>query len=273
MLGEGEPRADPARVNTLAELKAEFDLLRCQAGRRAGKRKLSLTDLVTLVRREHGAEVARSTLDNYVSGRTLAPPDVYESLLRAMEVPARDLRVWAQAWDRLDDHARKPLLVSVPAMTEEASEPAEVPGDPGEPPGDDQPRRRRWLLLVAALVGAVVGSAATLLVTHTASPTSVGGAPGVVEADPLPGECVYDMRTPPVVIRDSPGFDAQKIYRITEPAQRVLGACEATHGGGGNSCSAVDTASDRWVKVRIPAAGWVFEPCLRPKLLSPQPTT
>jgi len=86
--------SDPARVRRLDDLKLEVDLLRAEYGRRCGKRALSLNDLMGLVRHELRREVPRSTLYSYVSGRTLAPPDVYEALLRAMGVGDAQLRAW-----------------------------------------------------------------------------------------------------------------------------------------------------------------------------------
>lgn len=96
-------QADPDRVGTLEELARELDLLRRAEGRRRGKHRLSLQDLVRSLRQELGRELPRSTLDNYVSGRTLPPPDVYEDLLRVLRVDTSALRPWAEAWERLDD--------------------------------------------------------------------------------------------------------------------------------------------------------------------------
>lgn len=98
--------ADPDRIHTLADLAREIDVLRRAEGRRAGKRWLSLQDMVRLVRQELGREVPRSTLDNYLHGRTLVPLEIYEAVLRALRVDVATFRPWADAWERLDDGKR-----------------------------------------------------------------------------------------------------------------------------------------------------------------------
>lgn len=89
---------DPARITTLADLARELDRLRRRAAR-PGQVKLSVRDVAARTGR------APSTLDPYLRGRRLCPADVYEEILRALEIPAAQLRPWLDAWDRLADAA------------------------------------------------------------------------------------------------------------------------------------------------------------------------
>lgn len=160
--------SDPARVRRLDDLKREFDLLRAERGRRCGKRALSLNDLMGLVRHELRRELPRSTLHNYVSGRTLAPPDVYEALLRAMGVGDGQLRAWNDAWDRLDDLDRRGTEPQPSAQL--GMEAVLAPG-----PARPEPlRRRRYIELVIATV-LIIGVAVTVMMIYRDNPTSQDG--------------------------------------------------------------------------------------------------
>ncbi|CCH32166.1 hypothetical protein ABZ816_34615 [Actinosynnema sp. NPDC047251] len=160
--------ADPTRIHALDDLKAEFDLLRRVEGRRLGKHRLSLQDLVKRVKEQRdGREVPRSTLDNYLTGRTLAPHDVYADILRALGIDTGAQGPWADAWDRIDDCRRQP--------------PADVPArdtPPDVPPAPGRSRRKR------VLIGVLAGAAVLALVVAVArfprdEPTTVGGPTGV----------------------------------------------------------------------------------------------
>lgn len=93
--------SDPARIRTLADLSRELDRLRRRAAR-PGQVRLSVRDIAARTGR------APSTLDPYLRGRRLSPADVYEAILRALGVPAIQLRPWLDAWDRLADAAGTP---------------------------------------------------------------------------------------------------------------------------------------------------------------------
>jgi len=152
--------ADPNRIHSLDDLKRELDLLRRAEGRRLGKHQLSLQDLVKRVKEERaGQEVPRSTLDNYVNGRTLAPHEIYEACLRALGVDAAALAPWADAWDRLDDARRSPSAGDDPEPTTTlATRPTSAP------------MSRRKHVAVGALAGAAMLAAVAIVVAITRFP-------------------------------------------------------------------------------------------------------
>src|SRR5581483_9547172 len=78
---------------------------------RPGQLQLSVRDLAARTKR------AASTLDPYLRGRRLCPADVYEELLRALDVPPQELRPWLDAWERLADApARRPRPQALPYL-------------------------------------------------------------------------------------------------------------------------------------------------------------
>lgn len=136
--------ADPARIHTLSDLKRELDLLRRAEGRQEGKHQLSLDDTVKRLR-EHRREVPRSTLGNYLSGRTLAPQSVFDDILRALGVDTAAQGTWADAWERLDDARREPT------STDE-QEPAPVAGQEPAPTAPvPASRRLKWIMTLERL--------------------------------------------------------------------------------------------------------------------------
>ncbi|WP_229399975.1 ATP-binding protein [Micromonospora okii] len=81
-------------IGTEQELLAELNSLRVRAARRRGKARLSLQDLTTL------SGVPRSSLANYLSGRTAMPLDVLDRLLLALGVSPAEAGAWATRWER-----------------------------------------------------------------------------------------------------------------------------------------------------------------------------
>lgn len=71
--------------------------LRIQAARKRGKVRLSLQDLETL------SGVPKSSLANYLAGRTLMPADVLDRLVIALGVEPSEAFVWAEAWERVTE--------------------------------------------------------------------------------------------------------------------------------------------------------------------------
>jgi tetratricopeptide (TPR) repeat protein len=91
------PDDDPyflPEVSTMPDLLAELNRWRIKSARGSGKARLSLQDLST------ATGVARSSLSNYLSGATLIPCDVLDSLVLAMGAGPVESRLWAQAWER-----------------------------------------------------------------------------------------------------------------------------------------------------------------------------
>jgi hypothetical protein len=170
--------SDPARVRRLDDLKLEVDLLRAEYGRRCGKRALSLNDLMGLVRHELRREVPRSTLYSYVSGRTLAPPDVYEALLRAMGVGDAQLRAWNDAWDRLDDLDRRGAEPEPNTQSGMEAAPASSPARPGPL------QRRIYIELAIATVLISVVAITVTMISSGGNPTSRNGDSATAVAQP-----------------------------------------------------------------------------------------
>lgn len=94
-VGAGAP--DPDGVHDLAGLAVEIDRLRRWAARGSGKSRLSLLDITRML------EVPRSTLHNYLTGKTLPPADILDALVIALGADAGEQRAWAEAWHRVCD--------------------------------------------------------------------------------------------------------------------------------------------------------------------------
>jgi hypothetical protein len=239
--------ADPGKISSLHELVPQLDILRCEAGHRRGKRKLSLQDLTELIAKHYPGGVPRTTLHNYVSGRTIAPPAVFEAILRSLDVESADLRAWSDAWDRIDDTNR--------AARRETDKPVSGRETPDQ---RKRPGRARAGIVIAAAAAAV----AAIVIVTVNSLSSSQEPQSAPTSQPRPGECVWELRIPPVVMRDGPSFDSQVVHTMTNADEKVIGACEVTHGKAGTTCGAPTVPVDRWVRVRMPRVSWVFEPCL-----------
>jgi O-acetyl-ADP-ribose deacetylase (regulator of RNase III) len=97
---------DPAAIHTLADLADALTRLRRRAARR-GQVQRSVRDIAVRTGR------APSTLDPYLRGVRLCPADVYEDILRALDVRPEQLRPWLDAWERIADN--RPARSSTPA--------------------------------------------------------------------------------------------------------------------------------------------------------------
>jgi O-acetyl-ADP-ribose deacetylase (regulator of RNase III) len=92
-------RADepnPDLIHTLDDLAQAFTRLRRREAR-PGQVQLSVRDVAARIGK------ASSTLDPYLSGKRLCPEDVYEAILRALNVPSGELGRWLNAWERVAD--------------------------------------------------------------------------------------------------------------------------------------------------------------------------
>ncbi|QKG23598.1 helix-turn-helix domain-containing protein [Actinomadura verrucosospora] len=251
--------ADPGGIRTPDDLAARFDALRRSQGHRAGKRRLSLQDMVRRVREHCGREVPRSTLDNYLRGRTLAPPDVYEAILRALNIPDQELRAWADAWDRLDE-ARRPVRDAPTAL-----------GVSGVSVGSEGPEKSRdsgagrWRRALGGRRGALVVVAALVVMTPALVLAYGARESGRSAPQAAPGECVYVPVGAPVRVHPFPSFDTGvRFESINDVRQQVTGACEPLHAVTGTDTCGIGAARiDTWIRVRTPYPGWIFEPCLR----------
>lgn len=102
--GIGASGPDPRRVETLADLVRELDLLRRRGARGTGKAKVSLTMLARQV------DVPRSTVHAYLTGLTLAPSEVLDRIVIALGADAAEQARWADSWFRMAaqvDRARR----------------------------------------------------------------------------------------------------------------------------------------------------------------------
>lgn len=93
---ETVPR-DLAAMRTQQDLLDELNRLRITAARHRGKVRLSLQDLEVV------SGVPKSSLANYLTGRTVMPADVLDRLVVALGVDPAQVRPWAEAWERITD--------------------------------------------------------------------------------------------------------------------------------------------------------------------------
>ncbi|GAB3076738.1 hypothetical protein GCM10027186_36810 [Micromonospora schwarzwaldensis] len=109
---------------------AELNRLRVRAARARGKARLSLQDL------ESATGVPKSSLSNYLNGRTPMPLDVLDRLLLALGVSPAEAGVWATRWERITGDR----LVTGPAEPGHAGDRAPVrPGPPTTVPAQLPP--------------------------------------------------------------------------------------------------------------------------------------
>lgn len=254
---------DPAVVESAEDLVAAFGVLRQIEGRRLGKERLSVQDLARRLERCPHDAIPRSTLANYLSGRTLPPPGPYEAILRALGIPEDELRAWADAWDRVRD-ARgadaRPAAEPASAETGDADVlPAEGAIREERSPGAVARRRLATWTVVAALTAALAGgvTVAVLVVNRPAAPADSGSAASA-------GECAYSPVAAPIRVRPRPSFGTgTEFHTINSVTQVVIGACEPRHAEAGTTCSAQVDPLDTWIPVRFPYTGWVFSACLQ----------
>jgi hypothetical protein len=258
---------NPARIHSLDDLAAAFDVLRRDEGRRLGKDRLSVQDLTRRLSRCPGDAVPRSTLANYVAGRTLPPPGPYEAILRALGVPATELTTWADAWDRLRDAGCHRVQVTSNASSPWPDLPAADVLVGSVPPT----RAWRWSAWwnVATVATLVVGGVvvAVLLTSHQSAIS-----PSTAHATEPVGECAYSPVAAPIRVRPAPTFrTGTRFQTINKVDQVVIGACVPQHGEAGTTCSAQTVPIDTWIPVRFPYTGWVFSACL--ERVAPPPDT
>ncbi len=86
---------DPQRVTDPRTLVDELDLLRRRAARGTGKNRVSLADL------SRAADLPRSTVHTYVTGKAFPAIDVLDRLLIALGATPDELAAWSDAWFRV----------------------------------------------------------------------------------------------------------------------------------------------------------------------------
>ncbi len=109
-------------IRTSQDLLAEPNRLRIVAARRRGKARLSLQDLVA------GCGVPKSSLANYLSGRTRMPADVLDRLILVLGVEPSSSPAQAQAWERVTE-SRLPTPGAATATTWPFDAPRQLPHD------------------------------------------------------------------------------------------------------------------------------------------------
>ncbi|TDV52314.1 ATP-binding protein [Actinophytocola oryzae] len=154
---------EPRRIQTLAELSLELELLRARAAPGSRKTKVSLAELAKRVGEP------RSTIHSYVTGRYLAPPEVLDRMVAALGATPAELREWGEAWFRVsaDLEVRKHPSETVPREL-----PADVPAFTGRAVElaaldrllDDSGRDTRAVVLSA--VAGMAGVGKTALAVH-----------------------------------------------------------------------------------------------------------
>lgn len=114
----------------------ELNRLRISAARSRGKVRLSLQDLEAM------SGVPKSSLANYLSGRTLMPADVLDRVVLALGVTPTRARDWARTWERVTAHRlysrTRPIVSAEPDPGRPAGpldEPSPAPRDGGPEDG------------------------------------------------------------------------------------------------------------------------------------------
>ncbi|GAB2794076.1 helix-turn-helix domain-containing protein [Amycolatopsis magusensis] len=248
---------EPSGIHSLPDLKEAFDSLRRAQGRHLGKERLSVQDLARRLSRSEDGPIPRSTLANYLAGRTLPPPGAYESILRALGIPHAELSAWANAWDRVHDHNSGPDPHTAPAAP-----PARTDAGP--------PGRRRWPLWRTAVVAATLlaGGTSMMALLSSEKPTTVATPTPTGQAA---GECAYSPVAAPIRVRPRPTFKTgTEFHTISQVEQVVIGACTPQHAESGTTCSAQTVPIDTWIPVRFPYTGWVFSAYLQ-RIAPPPP--
>ncbi|MFD0744591.1 helix-turn-helix domain-containing protein [Phytohabitans flavus] len=116
MAGNAITARDPNDLLTQQDLLEELNRLRIIAARRRGKVRLSLQDLAA------ASGVPKSSLANYLAGKTVMPVDVLDRLVLALGVGSVQAGAWAAAWERATENTRP-----VPATATPPSGPARAP--------------------------------------------------------------------------------------------------------------------------------------------------
>src|SRR5258707_2374636 len=91
------------RLTTFADILGELDRWRV-ASRNSGKVRITLRELAAVT------GVPRSSLANYLSGKTLIPPDALDAVVLALGATPAQARQWAEAWERAMASAAPPSL-------------------------------------------------------------------------------------------------------------------------------------------------------------------
>ncbi len=96
MDGQGSASGpDPARISTLDDLARELGLLRSRAARGTRSARVSLEELAGRMGEP------RSTIHAYLTGRRLAPAEVLDRMVIALDASSSEQREWAEAWYRV----------------------------------------------------------------------------------------------------------------------------------------------------------------------------
>jgi tetratricopeptide (TPR) repeat protein len=118
-------------VTSLSDLARELDVLRCRAARGTRKAKVSLSDLAGRV------DLPLSTVHAYVSGKTLAPIEVLDRMVIALDATPVEQSRWSEAWFRVAKYVREQRQPGIAATPVHAGWPVprqlpmDVPGFTG----------------------------------------------------------------------------------------------------------------------------------------------
>src|SRR3954452_23948213 len=92
------PGPDPRRVRDLPSLVRELALLTARAARGSGRRQISQAELT---RRLRLPATSKSTINSYLSGKSLAPADTLDAIVIALGASPEEQRRWSEAWERV----------------------------------------------------------------------------------------------------------------------------------------------------------------------------
>lgn len=183
-MADSSPRfPEPAGFRTETDLLAALNDLRVRGARRRGKARLSLQDLTAVT------GVPRSSLANYLTGRTLMPLDVLDRLLLALGVDPVRAGAWATRWEQLTS-ARWPERPATPTDGPTTYADAATPTDgtaPATSTGPADPVRTEGTALpvpaqLPAATGAFIGRRHALAALDALLAAVEAGQPDTVTA-------------------------------------------------------------------------------------------
>jgi ribokinase len=113
----GRAGPDPRRVHDLDDLAKELGLLLARAARGTGRQRVTLSELT---RRLGLPPSSKSTVHSYVSGKTLPPADLLDSIVIELGATPDEIAEWGEAWFRVTarrPHRRVPSMGARPASS------------------------------------------------------------------------------------------------------------------------------------------------------------
>src|SRR3954452_25323104 len=105
--GTGPP--DPTAVNDLESLARELERLRVRAARGTAAVRVPMSAIAKSIGM---SPTRKSTLSNYLAGKTLPPSDALDQIIIALGATSDEQRRWSEAWYRVYESRRTGAIES-----------------------------------------------------------------------------------------------------------------------------------------------------------------